>query len=103
MGSSGDDDRVAFLYPENRKDVNWVDGYMEYTELQVKLPALPHGASWRRRLKKGLQQQFMEAIAISHVKGQSVHLKDIGAEEIVDQYKREFSHYQKLLSVYHLP
>jgi len=43
MASSGDDDRVAFLYPEKGKNVNWVDGYMEYTELQV---------------KKDLQQQF---------------------------------------------
>jgi len=59
MASSGDDDRVAFLYPEKGKNVNWVD--------------------------------------------QSAHLKDIGAEEVVDQYKREFPHYQELLSVYHLP
>jgi hypothetical protein len=88
MASSGDDDRVAFLYPEKGENVNWVDGYMEYTEIQV---------------KKDLQQQFMEAIPISHMKGQSAHLKDIGAEEVVDQYKREFSHYQELLSVYHLP
>jgi hypothetical protein len=65
MASSGDDDRVAFLYPENRKNVNWVDRYMEYTELQV---------------KKDLQQQFMEAIGISHMKGQSAHLKDIGVK-----------------------
>jgi hypothetical protein len=88
MASSGDDDRVAFLYPEKGKDVNWVDGYMEYTELQV---------------KKGLQQQFVEAMLIPHMKGQSAHLKDIGAEGVVDQYKREFSHYQEMLSVYHLP